>query len=170
MTTAPTRVSEDIPINWEECKSEALYISWVLDSTADINVILHTVRFAADTIRYPEIAGALSSHTLADFFFDCCLDDEIIPGKSEHAISIRMTLTSFLSVQLSTEHESEALEALCQRIRVRVRLLILPISTSSMVRADLSFVAIFSFGGTLIVDSFFSRPSPVNYPLHTSSG
>ena len=116
VAAAPARVFEDIVVNWEVCKADVRCISWVLDSTTDIDVILSTVRFAADTIWYPEIAGALSPHTLADLFFDCLLDGEIIPGKSEHAISIGMALASVLGVQLSMEPESETLKALCQRL------------------------------------------------------
>ena len=121
VTTAPTRVFKDIDINWEACKADARCIFWVLDSTTDTDVIFSTVRFAADTIWYPEIAGALSPHTLADLFFDCFLDGQIIPGKSEYAISMGMALASVLSVQLSMEPESETLEALCQRLRDHAR-------------------------------------------------
>ena len=153
VVTAPTRVFEDISTNWVVHKADSRCIFWVLDSTTDIDVIFSTVRFAADTIWYPEIAGALSPHTLADLFFDCFLDGRIIPGKSEHAISMGMALASVLSVQLSTEHESETLEALRPRIHVHVRLFILPMLTSSMGMAALGFVAILSFSGRLIVDS-----------------
>ena len=117
VTEIPTRIFKDIPINWEECKADARCIFWVLDSTTDIDVIFSTVRFAADTVWYPEIAGAFSPHTLADLFFDCLLDGRIIPGKTEHLISIGMALASVLSIQLSVEPESGTLEALCQRLR-----------------------------------------------------
>ena len=119
--TGPARVFEDIAVNWEVYKGDAHCISWMLDSTTDIDVIFSTVRFAADTIWYPEIAGALSPHTLADLFFDCLLDGQIIPGKSDHAIATGMALASVLSVQLSMEPESEELEEICQRLRDRVR-------------------------------------------------
>jgi hypothetical protein len=69
----------------------------------------------------PGNCGDIVTHTLADLFFDCFLDGEIIPGKTEHAISIGMALASVLSVQLSMEPESETLEALCQRLRDHVR-------------------------------------------------
>ena len=91
-------------------------------------------------------------HSLVDFF-DCFLDGRIIPGKSEHAIPMRMALGSVLGVRLSIEHESESLEALCQRVHVHDRWLILQMSKSSMVMAALGFVAIFSFSGRLIMDS-----------------
>jgi len=91
-------------------------IAWVLDSTTDPDVIFSTVRFAADTILYPEIAGALSPHVLADLFFDCLLDGQVIPGKSEHASSIGMALASVLSIHLSMEPGDEGLHGLCGRI------------------------------------------------------
>ena len=116
VTAAPARVFEDVIVNWEESKADARCISWVLDSTTDIDVIFSTVRFAADMIWYPEIAGALSPHALADLYFDCYSDNEIIPDRLEHAIAIGMALASILVVQLSVEPESETLKALCQRI------------------------------------------------------
>jgi len=97
----PTRIFEDISIDWEVCKTDVRCICWMLDSTTDPEVILSTVRFAVDMIWYPEIAGAVLPHTLADLFFDCLLDGQVIPGKSEHASSIGMALVSVLSVHLS---------------------------------------------------------------------
>ena len=121
VTAPPARIFEDIVVDWEVCKADVRCISWVIDSNTEVDVIFSTARFAADTIWYPEIAGALSPHTLADLFFDCLLDGYIIPGKLEHAISIGMALASVLSVRLNMEPESEALEALCQRLRDNVQ-------------------------------------------------
>jgi len=112
----PTRIFEDISIDWEACKADARCISWVLYSMTDPDVILSTVRFAADTIWYPEVAGALSPHILADLFFDCLLDGGAIPGKEEHAISIGMALASVLSIQLTIEPEDRDLRDLCEHI------------------------------------------------------
>ena len=117
----PTRVFGDISIDWEVCKADIRCISWVLDSTTDIDVIFSTVRFAADTIWYPEIAGALSPHVLADLFFDCLLDGQVMPGKSEHASSIGMALASILSVRLSMEPEDEGLRELCEQLVSQVQ-------------------------------------------------
>ena len=146
VTTAPARVFKDIIIDWEAFKADARCIFWVLDSTTDMDVIFSTVRFAADTIWYPEIAGALSPHTLADLLFDCFLDGKIITSKLEHAISLGMALASVLSVQLSMEPGSETLGALCQRLRDRVKWEF-PYteakSTFALVMAVLRFIAIF---------------------------
>jgi len=113
---APTRIYEDVPIDWEVYKADIRCISWVLHSTTDADVIYSTARFAGDMIWYPEAAGALSPHILASLFFDCLLDREAAPGKSEHAISIGMALASVLSTQFAAEPESQALEELREDI------------------------------------------------------
>ena len=112
----PTWDFKGIPIDWEVCEADARCISWILDSTTDTDVIFSTVRFAADTIWYPEIAGALSPHVLADLFFDCLLDGWPIPSKSEHAGSIGMALASVLSTRLCMEPEDKGLRELRERI------------------------------------------------------
>jgi len=144
VVASPARIFEDISINWEVCKADARCISWVLYSTTDIDVIFSTVRFAADMIWYPEIAGALSPHILADLFFDCLLDGQVIPGKSEHASSIGMALASVLSIHLTMDPEGEGLEDLCGRIHNSVeRMEMEPSSepTFSLVTAILRFAA-----------------------------
>lgn len=112
----PARIFDENIIDWEVCKADARCISWVLYSTTETDVIFSTVRFAADMVWYPEIARALSPYVLADLFFDCLLDGQIIPGMSEHASSIGMALASVLSVHLCIEPEDEGLHALCGRI------------------------------------------------------
>jgi len=116
IVTQPIRVFEDISVDWKACKADVRCISWILDSTTDTDVIFSTVRFAADTIWYPEITGALSPHILADLFFDCLLDGWVIPGKEEHGSSIGMALASVLSIRLSMEPEDEGLRGLCERL------------------------------------------------------
>ena len=97
VVTSHTRIFEDISVDWEVCRTDARCISWILDSTTDTDVIFSTVRFAADTVWYPEIAGALSPNILADLFFDCLLDRRVVPGEAEHASSIGMALASVLA-------------------------------------------------------------------------
>ena len=116
IVTEPARIFEDIRIDWDGCKVDARCIAWVLYSTTDSDVIYSTVRFAADTIWYPEIARAISPHILANLFFDCLLDGQVIQDKLEHATSIGMALASVLSIHLSVETEGEGLEELCERI------------------------------------------------------
>ena len=119
--TPPTRVFKDISINWEVCEADVRCISWILDSTTDTDVIFSTVWFAVDTIWYPEIAGALSPHVLANLFFDCLLDGQVIHSKAEHASSIGMALKSVLSIQLTMESVDEDLGELCRRIVSQVQ-------------------------------------------------
>ena len=113
---SPTPTFEAVPIDWEVCMADARCISWVLDSTTDVDVITSTVRFAADIIWYPEIAGAVSPYILGDLFFNCFLDGRVIPNKAEHATSIGMALCSVLSIRLCVEPENEGLRDICERI------------------------------------------------------
>ena len=122
VVASPTRIFEDVSINWELCKADARCISWVLHSTTDTDVIFSTVRFAADTILYPEIVEALSPCILADLFFDCMLDGQVVPGKSEHASSIGMALASVLSTRLSIEPRDGELMETCECIQKEVEL------------------------------------------------
>jgi len=112
----PARIFEDIPIDWDAYKADILCISWILSTSTDADVIYSTVRFAADTIWYPEIVGTLSPHVLANFFFDCLLDGKVIPGKSEHMSSIGMALASVLGNHLITNPENWEFRDLCRRI------------------------------------------------------
>jgi len=137
----PTRIFEDISIDWEVCSGDARCISWVLHSTTDPDVILSTVRFAADMIWYPEIAGALSPRILADLFFDCLLDGRVIPGKEERASSIGMALASVLSTHLSIEPENNAHKELCECILNCAELLPPSESTLRLATAILKFAA-----------------------------
>jgi len=117
ITPSPSaRIFGDVSVDWEVCKAEICCISWVLSSTTDTDVIYSTVRFAADMIWYPEIAGTLSPHILADLFFGCLSDGQVVPGKSEHASVIGMALASVLSTQLTKEPENQGLVDLCGRV------------------------------------------------------
>ena len=107
---------EGISINWEVCKADARCISWIFDSTTDTDVIFSTVQFAADMIWYPETAGVVSPHVLADLFFDCLLNGWVIPEKSEHDPSAgrqvtRLTHPVLLTVTLIPPSASRARSA-----------------------------------------------------------
>ena len=138
---SPARIFEDASIDWEVCKAEVRCISWVLSSTTDTDVIYSTVRFAADMIWYPEIAGALSPRILTDLFLDCLLDGRVVPGKLEHASSIGMALASVLSTQLTIEPESQALRELCERIYEHVQYLPSYEPTFVLAATTLKFIA-----------------------------
>ena len=104
-------------------------------------MIFSTVRFAMDIIWYPEIAGALSPHTLAALFSECLLDRRVVAGRAELASSIGMALASVLGVQLSVEPEREDLEELCERITQKTNLLPPFEDTFELVASVLGFVA-----------------------------
>ena len=139
---SPARTFENISINWEVCEADARCISWMLESTTDPDLILSTVRFAADKIWYPEIAGALSPHILADLFFDCLSDRRVVPGKSEHASSIGMALVSVLSIHLNMRPEEEGLRELCNRINSDIEWAPSSEQTFTLVTRVLKFLAI----------------------------
>jgi len=105
-----------ISIDREVYNVDARCVYWVLSSTTDSDVIFSTVRFAADMIWYPEIAGALPPRILADLFLDCLMDGRVIPGKLEHASVIGMALASVLSIQLSLEPKRDDLRSLCRTV------------------------------------------------------
>ena len=121
VVATPVRVFEDIRFDWDGFKADTRCIAWVLYSTTDSDMIYSTVRFAADTIWYPEIAQALSPHILAELFFECLLDGRVVPDKLEHASSIGMALVSVLGIQLVVEPEDEDLKGLCARIDYNVQ-------------------------------------------------
>jgi len=133
-------IFEDTSINWEVCKADARCVSWVLESTTDIDVIFSTVRFAADMIWYPEIVGAISPRILVDLFFDCISDGRVIPGKSEHASSIGMALASVLSTRFNMEPEDEDLRELCEHIYDDIRWVLSPEPLFMLVVTVLIFV------------------------------
>ena len=108
--TSPIRIFDDVLLDWENRKADTRCIAWVLDSTTDTDMIFSTVRFAADIVWYPEIAGALSPHILMYLFSECLLDGRVITGREEQASSIGMALASVLGIQLSVEPEREDLE------------------------------------------------------------
>jgi len=112
----PNRLFGEVSVDWEVCKADARCVSWVLNSTTDSDVIFSTVRFAADMIWYPEIAGVLPPRILADLFLECLLGGRVIPGKLEHTNVIGMALASVLSIQLSMEPEREDLQGLCRTV------------------------------------------------------
>jgi len=84
VVVSPSWNFEDISINWDICNADARCVSWVLHSTTDADVILSTVKFAADMIWYPEIAGALSPHILADLC-ECISDGSKLESPRELA-------------------------------------------------------------------------------------
>ena len=121
MVAEPTRIFNDAHIDWVSYGADARCVAqWVLFSTTDHDVILSSVRFAADIMWYPGITGALSQYILAELFFGCLMDKQVIPGKAEQAGAITMALASAPSAQLCLEPENKDLRELCGRIVVSI--------------------------------------------------
>ena len=116
IVTAPIRIFDDASLDWVNCKADTRCIAWVLYSTTDGDMIFSTVRFAADIIWYPDIAGALSPHILTDLFSECLVDRRVVVGRAEQASSIGMALALVLGIQLSVEPERNDLEELCEHV------------------------------------------------------
>ena len=112
----PTRIFDDAHIDWVTQGADARCVAWVLHSTTDHDVILSSVRFAADIIWYPAIAGAIPPSALAELFFGCFMDKQLRPGKVEQASAVAMALASVLSTQLCLDPENDDLKRLCKRI------------------------------------------------------
>jgi len=138
----PARIFDDVPINWDVYKADIRCISWILSSTTDADVIYSTVRFAADTIWYPTVVGAMSLRVLVNLFFDFPLDGRVVPGKLERTSSIGMALVSILSSHLTAEPENPELGEICERIDDDIRWVFLSNSdrTLSLVVSVLGFI------------------------------
>ena len=115
MVAEPTRIFDDAHIDWVTHGADACCVVWVLCSTTDHDVILSSVRFAADIIWYPAIAGVLSPYVLAELLFGCFMDKQVRPGKVDQASSIAMALASVLCAQLCLDPKDEGLKELCAR-------------------------------------------------------
>ena len=116
VVATPVQIWEEVRVDWDSCQADIRCIAWLLHSTTDIDVIYSTVRFAADTIWYPEIAGALSPHILSNLLFDCFVGGQVVPDMLENASAIGMALASVLSVQLNVEPENKDLKELRRHI------------------------------------------------------
>ena len=164
----PVRIFEDTFFDWENCQADTRCVAWLLYFTTDSDMIFSTVRFAADFIWYPEIAGALSPHILTDLFFECQLDRRVVPGRAERGSLIGMTLASILSIQLCVEPRSEDLNQLCQRIVHNVDLSSSSEATFKLVASVLDFVAQTPFpmvdGGSLGT-GINRNPPPKHLPV-----
>lgn len=112
----PTRIFNDAHIDWVSYGADARCVAWVLYSSTDHDVILSSVRFAADIIWYPKIAEVLSPYMLAELFSGCFMDKQVVPGRAEQARAIAMALASVLSAQLCSEPENQDLRSLCGHI------------------------------------------------------
>ena len=108
----PTRIFDGALADSTNHEVDARCVAWVLYFTTDKDVILPSVRFAADIALYPAIATIVPTHVLTDLFFECFTGWEIAAGKLDQARSAGMALASVLSVQLCLDPGSQMRELL----------------------------------------------------------
>ena len=112
----PARIFHDALTNRINHEEDARCVAWVLYSITDKDVILFSVRFAADIVLYPTIAKTLSPHLLADLFFECIIEEEVVRGRIDQACSAGMALASVLSIQLCLNPECQYVQEICRRV------------------------------------------------------
>ena len=112
----PGRVLHEVLADWPNHEADARCVAWVLYSMTDKDVILSSVRFAADIILYPAIAKTLPPHLLADLLFESIIEGGVVPGRIDQACSAGMALASVLSIQLCLEPECLDAKQLCERV------------------------------------------------------
>jgi len=115
-SVGPPLYFEESRIDWEYHMVDARCISWMLNFTADSDVVFYGARLAADTVWHPKIADTLSPRVLVKPFIECLSHGRVIPGKLEHANVIAMGLAPILSIQLCMEPEKEDLQELTKEI------------------------------------------------------
>lgn len=116
----PTWIFNDAHIDRVSHGADVRCVAWVLYLTTDHDVILSSVRFAADIIWYTGISGALSPYVLAELLFGYLMDKQVISGKAGQARAIAMALASVLSAQLCLEPENKDLREFCGSIVVSI--------------------------------------------------
>ena len=103
-------------VKWDQHKNDSSCVLWIMEASSDADVLLFTFRFAAEIAWYPEIAAPLRPRRVADFFFDCFLDGNIIPGMEERACYIAFTLSSILNIRACTKHDLDAIRPIGERV------------------------------------------------------
>ena len=91
----PTRIFNDTHIDWVTHGADARCVAWVLHSTTYHDVILSSVRFAADIVWHPAIAEVISPFALAELFFGCFVDKQLRPGSQTRQVPLRWPLPPF---------------------------------------------------------------------------
>ncbi|KAF9781595.1 hypothetical protein BJ322DRAFT_1127743, partial [Thelephora terrestris] len=159
-----TRIFWDISVDLEVCKGDCRCVWWVLDYTTDSDVIFSTARFAGDMIWYPEIADVVSLHVLADLFFSCFLNGQVISGKLEQAIATGMALVSVVSIRLAIAPGQAIVELY---LRLLVDRCYSPDPTCSLVARVLRIVAM-GVPDVTLFHSLYSFPRQTSKHLSTT--
>ena len=103
-------------VKWDQHKNDSGCVLWIMEASSDADVLLFTFRFAAEIAWYPQIARSLCPHRVADFFFDCFLDGNIIPGMEERACYIASTLASILNIRACMNQDLEIVKAIGEQV------------------------------------------------------
>ena len=112
----PSPLFDSKLVKWDQHRDDSECVLWVMEASADADVLLFTFRFAAEIVWYPEIAKSLCPHRVAGFFFDCFLDGNIIPGMEERACYIAFTLASTLNIRACLKQDLESIVAIGQQV------------------------------------------------------
>ena len=155
----PDRLFHEVLADWTNHEADARCVTWVLYSMTDKDVILSSVRFAADIILYPAIAKILPPYLLADLLFESIVEGEVVPGRIDQACSAGMALASVLSIQLCLDPECQHVKKLSQRITETIPDLQLDDPTLVLVTNTLCLLA-----GPLIASPQTYQANP-QYPL-----
>lgn len=75
----PPLFSEEL-VHWNQHRENAGYVLWIMETNADVDILLSTFRFATSIIYYPETATSLCPHHLVDLLFDCLVDRRPVIG------------------------------------------------------------------------------------------
>ena len=113
---APTPLFDSELVNWSQHQEDSKCVLWIMDTSADADMLLFAFRFAADIVWYPETATSLCPSRIADLFFDCFLDGAVIPGAEERMNRIARILASILNIHACTGHDLEAVSRIGERI------------------------------------------------------
>ena len=103
-------------IDWFQHQEDSKCVVWTMDVSGDPDVLLCSVRFAADIMWYPEIATSISLSGLSGIFHNCFLDGKIIPGAEERACYIARTLASVLNIHACIGYNLEAASDVGEKI------------------------------------------------------
>ena len=112
----PSPLFDSKLVKWDQHRDDSECVLWVMEASADADVLLFTFRFAAEIVWYPEIAKSLCPHRTAGFFFDCFLDGNIIPGMEERACYTAFTLASALNIRACIKQDLESIRTIGERV------------------------------------------------------
>ena len=112
----PSPLFDATLVKWDQHRNDSSCVLWIMEASSDPDVLLFTFRFAAEIAWYPQIARSLCPHRVADFFFHCFLDGNIIPGMEERACYIASTLASILNIRACINQDLETIKVVGEQV------------------------------------------------------